>query len=286
MSKYQQGFLDLDQTLSIPTSFYPIRLRDLLTHSSGMPAWKPIYQEMAFHFWGVLSDVSLEARRKKFDEFLWQIAPENWPGKKVVYSDIGILMLEKYLSKDFQADVESLWSSMGIEGLHYRPILTDAYSARLESLQKGESIAATELCPWRGLLVGQVHDDNTWSRGGVSSHSGVFGRLKDIKSWLRAVFMESHISKNTLEAFTRESVSIDGTRRALGFDMPSIDGSGSTAFSFSKNTVGHLGFTGTSVWVDLDSGDYAILLTNRVHPSRDDIRIRALRREFHRLVRS
>jgi CubicO group peptidase (beta-lactamase class C family) len=150
----------------------------------------------------------------------------------------------------------------------------------------GEKIAATEICPWRGMLVGQVHDDNAWSRGGVAGHSGAFGRLRDVKTWLKQIFSGDFIGRNTLEKFTQEAVSIDGTRRTLGFDMPSMDGSGSTGFSFSRNTVGHLGFTGTSLWVDLETADYAILLTNRVHPSRDDLRIRWVRREFHKLVRA
>jgi len=286
MKRYDQGTLNLDQTLSVNPSFSSIRIKDLLTHASGLPAWKPFYEEMKSHFGVSLPYVSLVERKKKFDELLYRSVPENPPLSKVIYSDLGFLMLANLLSRDFKTDVESMWAAMKIEHLHFRPVLTDAFTARARSKQRGESIAATEFCPWRGLLVGQVHDDNAWSSGGIAGHAGSFGHLNDIKAWLHAIFLGPFLSRSTLEIFTREAVSISGIRRALGFDMPSEDGSGSTGFSFSRNTVGHLGYTGTSLWVDLDSGDYAILLTNRVHPSRADVRIRELRREFHRLVRA
>jgi CubicO group peptidase (beta-lactamase class C family) len=91
---------------------------------------------------------------------------------------------------------------------------------------------------------------------------------------------------NTVRSFSQTFSDLTGTRRALGFDVPPLDGTGSTSKAFSVNSIGHLGFTGTSLWMDLDSGDFAILLTNRVHPNRDDLRIRQLRREFHELIRS
>jgi CubicO group peptidase (beta-lactamase class C family) len=293
MKLYDQGKLDLELTLaqatpeivSLNSSLAPIRIRELLTHSSGLPSWKPFYEEMRAYFGVQLPLAKTEERKLKFDQLLHAVPREFDPGQKIVYSDLGFVTLEKVISNHFQKDTESLWRSMGIHGLHFRPVTTDAATAHFQAEQNKEAIAATEICPWRGQLVGQVHDNNAWSRGGVAGHAGAFGRLKDVREWIRAVFLGSEISKATLEVFTKESARIGGTRRALGFDMPSGDGSGSTGFSFSKNTVGHLGFTGTSLWVDLNSGDYAILLTNRVHPDRNDLRIRQLRREFHHLVR-
>jgi CubicO group peptidase (beta-lactamase class C family) len=286
MKRFEQGRLNLDASLEHPAKLSQITVRELLTHSSGLPAWKPIYEEMKKHFGEKLSEIEIHLRKQKFDELLSRIEPEFKPNEKVIYSDIGFLHLENFLSKNFKSEVESLWHAMGVSGLHFRPVFTDALSARLLSEQKHEHILATENCPWRGLLVGQVHDDNAWSRGGVAGHAGTFGRLQDVRAWIEAVFLSGFFSKSTLSLFTKEAVSISGVRRALGFDLASVDGTGSTAFYFSKNTVGHLGFTGTSLWIDLDSGDYAILLTNRVHPNRDDTRIRGLRREFHRCVRN
>ena len=299
MKRYEEGVLDLDGTISGPSK---LRVRDLLTHSSGLPAWSPIFEKMRAHFGEQLPFFSLAERREKFYEFLYgfldSIPKEKKPDELVVYSDLGFMLLEAHLSGQvpghFKDEVESLWKSLGISGLHFRQVVADAAAAATLSLENNESIAATEICPWRGLLVGQVHDDNAWSLGGIAGHAGVFGRLIDLKAWLRGVFLgfapgsfspsvfsRSVFSRATLETFSKEAICLSGTRRALGFDMPSMDGTGSTGKAFSQNSVGHLGFTGTSLWIDLDTGGYAILLTNRVHPKRDDLRIRQLRREFH-----
>jgi CubicO group peptidase (beta-lactamase class C family) len=143
----------------------------------------------------------------------------------------------------------------------------------------------TEICPWRGRLQGEVHDDNTWSRGGKAGHAGLFGRLKDLELWIDSLLGGDFVSRRTLREFARVVTDSSGNRRAFGFDVSALDGSGSTGFAFSPATIGHLGFTGTSLWMDLDQGVYAILLTNRVHPVRTDDRIRQLRREYHDAVR-
>jgi CubicO group peptidase (beta-lactamase class C family) len=293
MKRVDQGLLDLTGTLAdllpratrVNPTLVALTVQSLLTHTSGLPAWKPYFEEMRKSFGPSLPWKNMADRKEAFDELLYLTPLENPLGAKIVYSDLGFLMLENLLSSHFKRDVESMWRALGISGLHFRPVVTDTKTARFFAETNGEQIAATEICPWRGMLVGQVHDDNTWSRGGIAGHAGAFGRLSDVKGWIRSVFLGNQISRSTLKKFTNESASISGTRRALGFDMPSGDGSGSTGFSFSQSTVGHLGFTGTSLWIDMQSGDYAILLTNRVHPSRDDLRIRPLRREFHRLVR-
>lgn len=285
MKRFDHGQLNLDAPISNSPAFQKIKMKHLLTHASGLPAWKPFYDEMRAHFGDALYRVPLAERNQKFREIFESVPPEKDPGQKIVYSDLGFLWLEKLLSNYFQHEVKQLWTAMGIRGLHFREVLRSSQAERWNTEQTKESIAATENCPWRGLLVGQVQDDNAWSKGGIAGHTGAFGRLKDLLAWIEAVFLGKVITRSTVKQFTQEAIEISGTRRALGFDMPSLDGSGSTGFWFSKETVGHLGFTGTSLWVDLVSGHYAVLLTNRVHPSRLDTRIRGLRREFHRLVR-
>lgn len=293
MVKRERGLLDLDARLEtlLPAeckqnpSLAPITVRSLLSHTSGLPAWKPFYEALKMIIGENLPWASLESRKHKFDSLLYKVPRENQVGEKVVYSDLGFLILERVLSPHFQKEVETIWSRIPNSKLHYRPVTCDAETERYRVKQQHLSFAMTELCPWRGLIQAQVHDDNAWSRGGVAGHSGVFGRLSDVKGWTQAVFSLAIVNQTTLHEFTREVSTPDLARRTLGFDLPALDGSGSTGFSFSKNSVGHLGFTGTSLWVDLDRGDYAILLTNRVHPDRNDVRIRALRREFHQRVR-
>lgn len=272
-----------------------IRVRDLLTHGSGLPAWRAFYEDMRVRFGSNLPFVDTETRKCFFDNMVFESKRENPIAKKAVYSDIGMLILEHVLASGappanavslFQAKVEDLWAQVPEMNLHYRPVLTDTVGERIRIRNRGESVVATEDCPWRGLVVGQVHDDNSWTRGGVSAHAGVFGTLNDIKLWIQALMNETWVTRSTIREFSREWVDEAGVRRGIGFDLPPRDGTGSTGTSFSQNTIGHLGFTGTSLWIDLDTGSYAVLLTNRVHPNRNDIRIRKLRQAFHTLVRS
>ena len=285
MRLVEQGKVDLDS--QYPGK--PFTFKQLLTHSSGLPAWKPFYETMISKFGGAgeMVNVSISERKKYFYELVNQVPLENKPGEKIVYSDLGFLLLSQYVetleSGKYFCDwvKEQVWSGIKDCTLHFRPFVSRASDP--SSLPSG--IASTENCPWRGLLQGEVHDDNCWSMGGVSGHAGVFGSLKDVVAWIRALVTGEIVSVATLEKFTKMTTDTLGSRRAIGFDVPGLDGLGSTADVFSMNgTIGHLGFTGTSLWIDLDEGKFAILLTNRVHPSREDQRIRQLRRVFHQVA--
>ena len=274
---FDQGILDLD-------SKYPGRdftFRQLLTHSSGLPAWKPFYESMIARYGDAqgLLEASIEERKAAFYEMVATSETVANPGEKIVYSDLGFLLLslhaERITGLPFQQIIqEQVWSRIENCGLQYRP---------LDSQRRNEEgFAATELCPWRGILQGEVHDDNAWSMGGVAGHAGVFGTLEDVVSWMKALISGQLASFRALREFSKTISDSSGTRRAVGFDAAPLDGSGSTAMVFSPvSTIGHLGFTGTSLWMDLDQGDFAVLLTNRVHPSREDIRICPFRRAFH-----
>jgi len=280
MRLHERGLVDLDA--KYPGK--PFTFHQLLTHSSGLPAWKPFYEEMIAKFGGAdeLSKLTIGERKNYLYELVNAVPLENQPGEKIVYSDLGFLLLSEFVEnlengKYFCDWVkEEVWSRIKGCGLQYRPLSTR---------DSKTGIAATEFCPWRGMLQGEVHDDNCWSMGGVAGHAGVFGSLNDVVAWTRALTQGKIVSFATLEKFSKITSDSTGARRAIGFDVPALDGSGSTANVFSPNgTIGHLGFTGTSVWIDLDAGRFAILLTNRVHPSRDDNRIRSLRPMFHRVA--
>ena len=268
-----------------------ISIGHLLSHTSGLPAHRNIFEELKMEFGPHLPFASIQSRKKSYDQKILAIPREHPIGERVVYSDIGASLLsylaEKITGMSFDQLVqERVWSSIPACDLHYRPVVQDSLSERLRVQNIGESIAMTEFCPWRGWLQGQVHDDNCWSMGGVAAHAGVFGTLNGVRSWVHALVDGRIVSMQTLQRFTREVLLADGqgARRTLGFDMPALDGSGSTGFYFSPHSVGHLGFTGTSLWIDLDRNRYAVLLTNRVHPSRNDLRIRSLRRAFHAIL--
>lgn len=286
MVAYERGQFALGELVD-----YGMTVGSLLSHTSGLPAWKPIYEKLYQYYGNNLPFASIADRRRLFFQEALAIPPEVKPRERVLYSDLGFWHLQNLLETRFQFPLDRLakeWVWDRLEGgskLHYRPVTMDSAGERFRIQARGEKVMMTEACPWRGLLQGQVHDDNSWSMGGVSGHAGVFGRLRDVVGWVMGLFDESFISARTLSKFLREVDEPEGARRGYGFDMVPLDGSGSTASAFGRQTYGHLGFTGTSVWMDLDDGFFAILLTNRVHPDRHDTRIRGFRQQFHTAVR-
>ena len=147
-------------------------------------------------------------------------------------------------------------------------------------------IAPTERCPWRKrVLCGEVHDDNAYAMGGVAGHAGLFGSAADVHGLvvrLRACWRgeDDFLPRELLRELWTRDPSVAGSTWALGWDTPSPEGS-SAGRRVSANAVGHLGFTGTSLWVDLERDAHVILLTNRVHPRRDNERIREVRPRVH-----
>jgi CubicO group peptidase (beta-lactamase class C family) len=148
--------------------------------------------------------------------------------------------------------------------------------------------AATEQCPWRKkLLSGQVHDENAYVVGGVQGHAGLFGTAADLHKLLFELLSAyhehrsaTHFRPDLVRLFFRR---LPGTDKALGFDVPAANNSSAGKY-FSVNSVGHLGFTGTSFWMDLDRSIIVILLTNRVHPNRESAAIKAFRPKLHDTV--
>jgi CubicO group peptidase (beta-lactamase class C family) len=283
MKRIEQGAIRLDEC---PVPGRSFTWRQLLHHSSGLPAWRGFYETLLGRFGPGLHAVPIAERTQVFFSELDSIGQEFDPGARIIYSDLGFLHLGRALSTDFGADVTRLWAESDSVGLHYRPVIHSALEERLSIEARGESVAMTEICPWRGPLAGLVHDDNCFSMGGVAGHAGVFGTLPDLLAWIGGLFRGDFVSLATLKEFSTPWSDGRGGRRALGFDSPAEDGSGSTGFAFSPESIGHLGFTGTSLWMDPVNGNFAVLLTNRVHPTREDNRIRSFRRAFHEELRN
>jgi CubicO group peptidase (beta-lactamase class C family) len=145
-------------------------------------------------------------------------------------------------------------------------------------------IAATEQCPWRGkLLVGEVHDENAWIMGGVSGHAGLFSTAEELvrfgAAWLAALRSGHWLTR---ELATR-AIERRPSGRGLGGDLKGAKDS-SAGTRLGLRTFGHLGFTGCSLWVDPDLELAVCLLTNRVHPTRENEKIREFRPAFHDVV--
>jgi len=283
MHLVQRGLLVLDQPCCVywPDFFKAdkaaMTVRHLLGHRSGLPGWRPYYL--------CLKDIRSQERRKAVvEEWMAREPLLSPPGKRACYSDIGFLVLQGLIERVAQTTLDryleaSIWKSLSVQGLFFNPSNRPPVEAKY---------AATELCPWRGrLLVGRVHDDNAYAIGGVAGHAGLFGTADAVWTLLqKLLFIETGVIDNgplepsLLKMFFHRQ---NGTDWALGFDTPAGTGSSAGRY-FSPESVGHLGFTGTSFWMDRRKGIIVILLTNRVHPSRHNGRIKAFRPLLHDAV--
>lgn len=250
-----------------------ITVRQLLQHNSGLADYRPFYKDIC-----KLS----AAKRKQALRNLLVNEPLIHPiGKKVVYSDLGFMILEwlvEYVSgKRFDRFIsEMIYEPLGLENLFFVDL--NAQTAR-------GLFAATEQCTWRKMLLdGQVHDENAYIVGGIQGHAGLFGTATAVHKLLMTLLTayhgnspENRFQTELVRTFFRRLPSSD---KALGFDTPALKDS-SAGSLFSKNSVGHLGFTGTSFWMDLDRCIIVVMLTNRVHPSRDNMAIKKFRPQLH-----
>jgi CubicO group peptidase (beta-lactamase class C family) len=150
-------------------------------------------------------------------------------------------------------------------------------------------IAPTEQDSWRGRLVhGEVHDENAFGLGGVAPHAGLFSTARSLGAFAQMMLNGGAyggrrlLNPATIALFTRRANLVEGSSRALGWDTPSQPSSAGALFS--PSSYGHTGFTGTSLWIDPERELFAILLTNRVHPTRENPKITELRPAFHDAV--
>ncbi len=270
-----------------------LTFRHLLSHSSGLPAWRPFYREIV-HREVKEGKVGFVGTRSAREFVYTQLHREKLaapPGQKSVYSDLGFMMLG--------ATVEEI-SGLGLDQYCrekiFRPLELPVLSfINLELMRRHklrpllEQYAPTERCPWRKrMLCAEVHDDNTYAMGGVAGHAGLFSSINDVDRLVRVLvacyrgehpFLPAEIVR---EFWTRQENVPDSTW-GLGWDTPSPQYS-SAGELFSPHSVGHLGFTGTSIWIDLEKQVHVILLSNRVHPRRDNEKIQAFRPVLHNAI--
>jgi CubicO group peptidase (beta-lactamase class C family) len=220
-----------------------VTVRHLLTHTSGLPAWDTLYLK---------ADTPDEAV-----EIVMRTALESAPGEHYVYSDLGAITLTKVVETVAGESLDTL-------------------------------LAPTERDPWRGRLVhGEVHDENAFRLGGVSGHAGLFSNAPDLArfaGWLLDArtgrveeAVDPYLPSDVVREFTTKQAGPEGSTRALGWDTPSPGGRSSAGTLLSPSSFGHTGFTGTSIWIDPERDLFIILLTNRVHPTRENRAILRIR---------
>ncbi|MDO9018195.1 MAG: serine hydrolase domain-containing protein [Deltaproteobacteria bacterium] len=248
-----------------------LRLDALLSHRAGLPAWIGAYEDVD------LADCGTAAARQRVIDRLGASIPS--PGGAAVYSDVGYILAGEAIAAR---------AGEGIDALVRREVITplglDALHARgVGARWRDPGVAPTERCPWRGRVVqGEVHDENAYALGGVAGHAGVFGTAVAVAALGRACLDGlrdggTWLSRASLAAMT--AARPGGTHR-LGWDGVSPAGSSAGRY-FGASAFGHLGFTGTSLWCDPALDVAVALVTNRVHPSRDAVGIRALRPRVH-----
>jgi beta-N-acetylhexosaminidase len=263
-----EGRLDLSKPVS---AFLPafrggakdrVTIAHLLTHSSGLDWWAPLHLE--------LKGKEAYLDRIQAMELVYE------PGTKSLYSDLGVFLLGEVLERVAGESLQDFARRRLLDPLGMRDT---AYRPAPELLPR---IAPTEQDAWRGrLLRGEVHDENAYALNGVAPHAGLFGTAPDLARFAQMLLnggvYDHHriVSREVVERFTRPA-GIPGSSRALGWDTPS-EGS-SSGSRFSAHSFGHTGFTGTSMWMDPDRRLFVILLSNRVHPTRQNDAIREVRR--------
>lgn len=261
-----------------------VLVRHLLEHTSGLVAWRAYFHEVAAARGGALA--ATVAGRDAVRSLVAAELPGSPPGTRAVYSDAGFILLDWVLECAGGATLDRQ-----LRARITKPLGADLFfidlkrPASARAARRGRRFAATERCAWRGhTLRGEVHDDNAWVMGGVSGHAGLFGDARAVARMARA-WLDSYagraslFDRELLRRFWRRS-QVEGSTRALGFDTPAEQGSAAGG-CLGPRAVGHTGFTGTSLWIDPDRELIVVLLTNRVHPRRDNDAIRAFRPQLH-----
>ncbi len=268
-------------------------LLQLANHTSGLPDWTPLYENL--HRPSPERDDSWpkrgRARRRRACRHIAELGLEAPPGEREVYSDLGYILLATMLEVVYNASLEQLAETHIFEPLDLRHTAFAPLGAEGVPL---EGAVATEEMPDRGgLVAGVVHDRNTAALGGVSGHAGVFSTARDVWRFgchMAAIDRDASLERDPL--VQAETLRMSWSLRANGglghhvggWDTPSGEPSSAGRGFQAEDTIGHLGFTGTSIWIERDRGLIAVLLTNRVYPSRDNDRIDDLRLDFHEAV--
>jgi CubicO group peptidase (beta-lactamase class C family) len=239
----------------------------LLTHTSGLPASVKFYQANRDRA-GMIDD-------------LYQVPLVDQPGTVVTYSDLNFmllgLMIEKISGSLEQFSRRYVFEPLDMNDTCFNP-----------SLETSERFVATEFREDRGVVSGQVHDGNGYAMGGVSGHAGLFSTAQDLGRFVRMLLSNGYhhgrriIGRASLDLMRHCYTEQLGERRGLGWKLKNPgDAMGDLA---SEDALFHTGFTGTSLLVDQQRGLGVILLTNRIHPSRDNQKLLALRGKIHNIA--
>lgn len=263
--------------------------RHLLNHSAGLPAWKAFFEDIVKNEKsGRINFIASRAAKNYVYEQIHREKSVTPPGSQSVYSDLGFIILgeavEVLTGNTFDRFCqERIFKPLGLRSTGFVD-LTQLRTRRLQPVE--EVIAPTENCPWRKkILCGEVHDDNAYAMGGVAGHAGLFSSAHEVHAFLVRMSRclhgkDSFLPQAVVQEFLTRGSAPNDSNFALGWDTPTAGKSAAGSF-FSPRSVGHLGFTGCSIWWDLEKNCHVVLLTNRVHPSRKNDKIKDFRPHIH-----
>jgi len=269
-----------------------VTFRHLLANTSGLPAWRPYWKDiLRIEREGRINFTASRGAKEYVYEAIQREKPDAAAGAKTLYSDLGFMLLGAVVEEVNGTTLdrychERIYKPLGLRATSYVD-LSLLRTRRLEPI--ADMIAPTERCPWRKrVLCGEVHDDNAFAMGGVAGHAGLFSSARDIDR-IATVLRECYDGQSLflpaaiVREFWRRNDPAGGSTWALGWDTPSQQDS-TAGSELSRHSVGHVGFTGTSLWIDLEQGMHVVVLSNRVHPSRDNDKIREFRPLIHDLI--
>jgi len=274
MILYERGLLDLDMPIvQVLPEFRggdprrnEVTFRQLLAHSSGLPAYEKLYLRAKDR--GELLREALSVRLKCA------------PGTHAEYSDIGFILLGVALERIGNESLDTfckreVFLPLGMADTFYNP------SA---SLKPHIPPTADDRTFRKRIIQGDVNDENASVMGGVAPHAGLFSMSSDVASFAHAILNGGApiVRPETVKIFTQRQTSPPGTSRMLGWDSPS--GDSQSGIYFSRSSPGHLGYTGTSLWIDLERKISITLLTNRTWPDSLNKKIKEVRPKFHNAV--
>ncbi len=278
MEAFDLGFWNLDTKVVdvLPDfKFEQITIKELMTHTSGLEWWLPFYKTI---------DLKLDWQAKR----LWLFQQINQSkinkNEKAVYSDVGALVLGFLIEKFYKKNLYQVWSE--IKEKYYPATTLDFHLENKTDLPLSQ-FAPTEDCPWRKrILRAEVHDENCWSFGGISTHAGLFGSIEDVsafglnvRSQLQGI-ARYNVRQKTAQLFATRAIPTEVGDWAMGYMMPSVD-TASCGPHFSVLSIGHTGFTGTSFWYDPRNDLLVLILSNRVQYGRDNKAFIQLRPQIH-----
>jgi CubicO group peptidase (beta-lactamase class C family) len=267
-------------------------LRHLLTHSSGLPGWRGFYERLSPD--GTIPS-SIEERDRAKQTMLQLIRAEQpvyERGVRSLYSDLGFMLLGMVVERCSRRTLGEFFDDRIVRHLNGEQIgfvVAERLDQFLVNASRGDGgVAPTEVDSWRGrLLCGEVHDQNAAALGGEAGHAGLFGTAAAVLTvtgaWLQAYRgRKALLDRGIAFEFTRRQEQDAASSWALGWDTPSV--LSSSGRYFPPRSFGHLGFTGTSVWIDPEHELEVVLLSNRVHPTSRNEAIREFRPLIHDLV--